>query len=942
MKEKQIWSISWFFGSGAQAYLLPLLTSHDLILAMHSKIHGRGWGLLTVDQYRKLVKENHYLYEVITNRKRKLYFDIDSMGRDTLDECKSVILSLLPDAELQISGSRPENEEGKFSYHIVVSNYHFDNVDEMSGVRSFCRIHESIGFDWKVYTKNRQMKCINQSKIDGPLQKVIMGDVNDKHAITAFFETGSKNCYLLFEEFVGYQEPVVFNRIKQERRRLPVDLANIVSNPPELIKLLPVECDHRVSYMVALYHLKLGMSFETFWSWASKKDGSEGRLKKWRDTHWPKLEEINSLGKNNVSDESVIKVLERYYPNVRKDYYTRLFLDYCQVPLDVDTKERYVVSTNLTEKRVNYLVFPMGSGKTKAICDWVRTNDESCIFLNCRISLAQNIMSRLPDSYVHYKDDKKLRRVCATHGHNFTSKDLREIKVTGIPLCDRLVTTPNSVHYIGDRSYDTVIIDEFEMFQTAWTSVETHTTKTKKGQMNNYMTNWNTTKRLLQNAKKVIIMDALPSFNSFNFFSRLGISANDIDVIGTSFKCDPINVEMVDGAKEMIKLMISKLSEGKRIYVFWPYKTPSSSDKVVLSRLSCSELMAMLEKHTTRAPLCGKIYTADTIKDKVMKDSLLDVNNSWSGCDVVIVNQSITIGVNFDVSDYFDSVFLGDASFVSHRELIQTSRRIRSTISQTIYYCNLGGQLQPCYSLEKLPNDSAIRENVRDVFNEKKSKSVTTVKHLFSLANMIVNIDKSDYGKLPRIYKKYLARDERYKWANIDLIEDPDVYERLCIYGAECVEDVLRISKYQFIRFWRDGIPEEICSDLWDKRNLVIRIREFYNCEDSWIDRLFEELSIERKSFAIPVKFRMSDKLRDYLKSNYTFQRVDINKVTDMYLVGVCLQSYFNFPVYEYDVACKKYLIDEDFKETYCLFRHWNDLDYIRTLGSFLNSDCLI
>jgi len=69
---------------------------------------------------------------------------------------------------MAISGSETDT---KHSYHITLTNYVFKNEQERKQFKLFVNnvlYIEDDGFDTKVYTKNRNMKCVNQSKPECP------------------------------------------------------------------------------------------------------------------------------------------------------------------------------------------------------------------------------------------------------------------------------------------------------------------------------------------------------------------------------------------------------------------------------------------------------------------------------------------------------------------------------------------------------------------------------------------------------------------------------------------------------------------------------------------------------------------------------------------------------------------------------------------------------
>ena len=141
--------------------------------------------MVTEAEFAALLKEDFQIYDVMhTNEKYKhlrIVFDIDKKGKDVTDPLNdsiAVITEKFPDAILNISGSVVETDDGctKYSYHIVLFDYVVEDVNEYELVQKLCIKHKAeLGFDPVIYKVNGQYKCVNQSKQDGRIQKIISG-----------------------------------------------------------------------------------------------------------------------------------------------------------------------------------------------------------------------------------------------------------------------------------------------------------------------------------------------------------------------------------------------------------------------------------------------------------------------------------------------------------------------------------------------------------------------------------------------------------------------------------------------------------------------------------------------------------------------------------------------------------------------------------------------
>jgi hypothetical protein len=72
---------------------------------------------------------------------------------------------------------------------------------------------------------------------------------------------------------------------------------------------------------------------------------------------------------------------------------------------------------------------------------------------------------------------------------------------------------------------------------------------------------------------------------------------------------------------------------------------------------------------------------------KSNKHHLDDVRKHWSELDLLIYTSSITVGVNFDVENYFDNLYIYSSCKSSCvRDIFQSSMRVRNITSNCLYY----------------------------------------------------------------------------------------------------------------------------------------------------------------------------------------------------------------------------------------------------------------
>ena len=294
---------------------------NEKIIHINNKNLGRLWGLASENKILKLIEKNIGLYEVITNYPCKVYFDIDGNENCKLAEIKAIIDKYFINCKMSISGYEINN---KNSYHIILNNYTINNENEFNHLKTIVKYFNSLNsnFDWKVYTKNRNMKCINQSKRGAEIQKIIEDSNYKNHLITCFINDNSKNINNILIDKVEEEhfetlttKNLDWSNIEKLDLKLPTDF-NIDDNYT-LLSITPLNNNHSHSYTwrVARFCYFNNLSFEQFISWYKNKCNKTENLKKW-ERHWKLL-------KNHpeITHIQYIEFLSNFYPELNKENY---------------------------------------------------------------------------------------------------------------------------------------------------------------------------------------------------------------------------------------------------------------------------------------------------------------------------------------------------------------------------------------------------------------------------------------------------------------------------------------------------------------------------------------------------------------------------------------------------------------------------------------------
>lgn len=667
-KEVKVWKTRFWknitkLEGGAQAQAIKNVGANEVCIASQTVKNGRMWGITTPQNLLTLLEDNHGIYDLITKFPHKIYFDIDkkeNLKGGSLQYFKDLINEVFPDADMAISGSITDVKE---SYHITLNNYMIHNEEERTQVRMIVKHLKTkdSAFDWKVYTKNRQMKSVNQSKLDGRVQCIIENDDIKKHCITCWFNTYVKPLPIMSEE--------VEQEIQIEKAKAPFDIGSLPKlilnipaevdytnlTPFQILQLLPLNESFHFAYchFVARFCYYNGLTYEQYMSWLQNKAKSVVAK---RQQEWIKLPNFPP-----VSIDRIKQVLVYYYPQIKKDISYRDFVQTFNIPQEiihpVETMSQDCF--NGTEK---YSVFNigMGGGKTAQTIDYLQKCQSFC-WIAPNKALALNTQLRLEDKDIN---------VCHYLKIATKNKQLGELNNE-----DRLIIVLNSLHYLRNKSYETVVIDEIETLLDKFLGdfmEGSDLTKQLKLKI------WNQLKYMLRNAKKVILLDAFITNKTIDFIKSLETDAK-IHIYTRINEPQTRTIHYIKDFEMTLHDAIKKIKLGSKIFIFYPYKR-DCGDCI----FSMEKVYNMICEQTGRK---GIFYNAD-VGDKT-KAGLKDVNSAWANKSFVLTNNIITCGVNYEGLD-FDYKYLFIAPFNTPRDIIQVSYRARHLSTGIIKVCYMG------------------------------------------------------------------------------------------------------------------------------------------------------------------------------------------------------------------------------------------------------------
>ena len=886
---------------GAMREAITKSNYNEIIIHSQTKKQGRLWGHTTPSKLLKLVEKNNGIYEVITKFPHKVYFDIDGDETCDLSVVKTIILQYFPDAEMSVSGSQTNV---KNSYHIVLNNYTIHNKEERDIVKHICiyiNKYQNPHFDWKVYTNNRNMKAINQSKLNDPrIQLIIDNQDYRSHFITCFINQHSLPFPTLNQDI---QEEVQITKSKSsfDITSIPKFILNEPDNfdfyttpAIDILNMFPCgkQFAHNYTHLIARFCDSRNIPFTNFLSWIQQKHGNplhQTIITKWK-YHFDNLNKYPA-----PSDKQLLSILNNYYPNIMKDRFLKSFINTFNLNQnDVKKIETLTQACFNTNKKYEILNTGMGSGKTYQTIDFLKSQKTlSQIWICPNIALAENTLHRLNKKGIDF-----------TYYQNFTKKQ----KTKGeLNEDDKMCIVLNSLHYIT-RSYDVVVIDEIETLLNKFSS-EFLDNDGKKQAI------WNHFKSIIKNAKKVILLDAFTTQKTIKLINDIENNDNTEKNIYERIE-EPItrDVEILKNDKIMIKQIIDCINNGGKPFIFYPYKKQTDT------HYSMEQLKNIIELSTNTKDKCV-FYNADV--DDIVKKQLKNVNHNWNKVDAVILNNIITCGVNYEKHDFTD-VFIFIASHNVPRDIIQVSYRIRNLTNNKIYMCFMGRMLQQTtYINDKMLIGCPIYERLlNNIFVELNSPIRKTIKYLCGKAKYNFKIDNTEITDkiIKYIDDLYNECQVCFSYDNIDNIEDERAsqIQQALLGQIATMQEKIELQKYFFkMNFNYDcydltyqfieGEEDNVLEYLWELNYSTFIKKYTYILEDE--ENIFNKIkkfNVWGNVFDIDFrKSKLNDDLKDEIFNQFAFKYVG-KQSNVMKILKEIYNAYFGRFIIETSVDANK------------------------------------
>ena len=815
------WGMTWFKNitedGGAMKEAINTLKQDELVVHSQSKKNGRLWGCLSSDKLVNIITKNHGIYEVITKFPHKLYFDIDgnhdstnTFEKFTADNM-TTINQYFPDGDAAISGSQSDE---KWSLHITLNNYVIHNEDEREAIKTLVRDVFKGAFDWKVYTSNRNMKAINQSKDDGRVQSIIFNPNMKAHLITCFI-----NPYP--HKIEAHFTPEIAEAIKISKSKSKFDLASLPKlsiktpnelnfhklNPIDILGLLPIDTsfDHSYTHRVARFCYSNDISFELFLSWISKKHGSNDVSFKWK-THWNALHKFPPC-----SIECMKPILAYYYPSIKKDQFLNTFTNQFEVDAHVNKTyiDRLAPEHFVVEEKAILLNLTMGSGKTAQTIDYLRSPVGSLggfCWIAHNIALVVGTLSRMRASGIECKSYQSFNAKAKSDGA------LNDVK--NLAIC------AHSLHYISvEKKYGTLVIDEIESVVEAFIG----------SFMKKKVECFDVFKQLIKSAEKIILIDAFITMKTINLIRLIDPDCKINFVLqskvvptktlifrnSTKESKDDAKIESEDTISNALREITNFVKTGKRVFIFYPYKNAAPG------HFSMEQIMNLIK---TSCDCRVVMYNSDV--DDTIKDGLKNVNETWSNYDVVICNSVITCGVNFDLEG-FDEVVMFLASFITPRQSIQVSARIRKLKNDKISVYYIGAQSNTnCYVDDRKSIKCPVYSQLyKDSLIEDKSPRRKTFELFARKAPYKLVVNKMIINRqITHDIRELIDNEYEFEFGKIEDIDSmtATAYEEIVMEHNATMYQKFQLKKFYYTQQFSETADQETIAAAWDNNLLSV------------------------------------------------------------------------------------------------------------------------
>lgn len=706
---------------------------------LYSGRTGKSYGSMNINTLEKVWKENHHLYELLTDE-RKFHLDIEHPELYKNDnqnilahvfklirQCFKTINIDIDNNDYVITLTQGIGEQGVFkdvkkqSYHLILNNnYYFKSVEDINKFSKLlletaidnqdkykCLFYGNNKFviDNAIYTKNRLFKLPYQSKaysnrVHIPLKRYRTLDLNkwlvgkyDNDDNVKYYDVSNIKIKGLtdMKEIKGNDGRIYtgqkweINILMEYLNQLPKN--KTIKNEGKTLEdiVMSIYNGKEIDYKI---FLAIGMAINR------ASQGSNEGLKLWKK--W--TDKYNETPLSELSDKWDTFDSKKGY-GIKT---LRMLASQCNSKINNGDCSEQLFNINLDDKKIiqkNINVRYIGDNDEKVY----DLNKYDTIYIKSPMGTGKSY--DLHKLFNEKKTKKEIFNVVETCEHKFkriiylssrrafACSMAYEFKQEGFinymsdsftGLESKIIISPESINKIKHDVYDLVIIDESE---SVLNIISSETIKNNK-----FIDNTTKLMNIIKNSNKVIVMDAFLQQRSIDAITYLRTDNKSI-YWNNQYKQEEKKLINYDSRDKLIEKLKEKLKENKKcVFV-------------------CGNRELAIQ---INAELQGKYKIMFHHRENKL-DNNVNVNELWSYCDLLIYTPTITCGISY-TKLYYDELFIYTSNVGSciPRDLIQSSRRIRKFKNNTIHFCLLNNVIG--IDKDTLPLDMiTIKENIIDI-----------------------------------------------------------------------------------------------------------------------------------------------------------------------------------------------------------------------------------
>jgi hypothetical protein len=350
------------------------------------------------------------------------------------------------------------------------------------------------------------------------------------------------------------------------------------------------------------------------------------------------------------NEEAIVETIQ-----ISKDYLTKQLTNGA-LEIDDDIVKYCDDLFNTDCKSLN-IKSPYGTSKTQLVKLIIQKyNPKRILWLSFRQTLSDDIHHHFKElGFQHYLDGK-------LDSDRLIIQVESLMKIRKFELLDWI----DNECFQETHKYDLIMLDEVESLLRQFNSPSTFSKDANTRDTFEYL------EELVKKSNKVISLDGDLNNRSYQFIKQFGEGIYLENLTTKNNKVITVTEDAVSYKKKICSALRKK-------------------QKIVICSLSTEKARWYKEMIESDFPNLKVIYYTGSSDCKIKKSDFKDVNQSWSGYDVVIYTPTIEAGVSFEVINHFDKIFgIINANSCCQQSFFQMLSRVRNPKSNQILILNNG------------------------------------------------------------------------------------------------------------------------------------------------------------------------------------------------------------------------------------------------------------